>query len=774
MKRISLSVMGFVLVVMANAQVPSFIYAKQIGGNSDDNAYSTSIDASGNVYTAGNFGSVVDFDPGAATFNLDPSAGALFISKLDASGNFVWAKQFGGPVTHPLVMTTDASGNVYATGFFSGTVDFDPGAGVTNLIELAGTGGDIYILKLDVSGNFVWAKSMGGSLADVANSIAVDALGNVYTTGIFNGTADFDPGTGIFNLNTTLYANVFVSKLDAAGNFVWAKNIDGTYNAIGNAIAVDASGNVYATGRFGGTADFDPGAGVSDLTAAGSSVTVFDVFILKLDVTGNFVWARNFGGIQEEDGYAIAADASGNVYTTGIFSGTVDFDPSASTFNLISVGKTNIFISKLDATGNFVWAKSFGGAGGAAYSLKLDPTGNVYATGIFSGTADFDPGIGTANLKGDVSNTADIFVSKLDNAGNYAWAVSVGGGGDDIAQSIAIDATGNLCVVGYFTGLADFNPGSGVFNLSGFFNDVFILKLGAAAAASISITKQPSASTVCSGTNSAFTTAATGTTNIIYQWQFSSTLTGTYNDITNGRGYSNVATASLSVNTTGSFGAGFYRCKVSGDLAATVLTNAAQLYFLTSGCNAPVIATVPLATQVEGKIVLNLVPLITTTGTLDVNSIKIITQPSSGALAKIVNGVLNIDYAGRLFSGAESIQIEACNINGACSQQVFSIEVSDTPPLNKIMVYNAVSPNGDKLNEFFRVENIQSLSTPNQVMIYNRWGDEVFSISDYDNNTRVFAGLTNGGSKLPSGTYFYKIILPIMGKTMTGFLSLKY
>jgi hypothetical protein len=186
----------------------------------------------------------------------------------------------------------------------------------------------------------------------------------------------------------------------------------------------------------------------------------------------------------------------------------------------------------------------------------------------------------------------------------------------------------------------------------------------------------------------------------------------------------------------------------------------------TAGCE-PVIATANLVTQVEGIIILDLKPLITTTGTLDVSSIKTKSLPSSGAAATIANGVLTIDYKGKSFSGIESIVIEACNTNGICSQQTFNIEV-----MGDIVVYNAVSPDGK--NPILRLEFIDTLSPKNQVSIYNRWGDEVFSISDYDNKTRVFAGLTNSGSKLPSGTYFYKIVLSSTGKTMTGFLALKY
>ena len=154
---------------------------------------------------------------------------------------------------------------------------------------------------------------------------------------------------------------------------------------------MDSSGNVYTTGYFFFDVDFDPGAGSTELTSAGSN----DVFVSKLDPLGNFVWAKRFGGPSSQVSFSIAVDDSGNVYTTGYFQGTADFDPGSGTSNLTSVGSEDVFVSKLNSVGNFVWAKSFGGIG---YSVAVDSSGNVYTTGYFAGTEDFDPGAGTSNI----------------------------------------------------------------------------------------------------------------------------------------------------------------------------------------------------------------------------------------------------------------------------------------------------------------------------------------------------------------------------------------
>jgi gliding motility-associated-like protein len=193
---------------------------------------------------------------------------------------------------------------------------------------------------------------------------------------------------------------------------------------------------------------------------------------------------------------------------------------------------------------------------------------------------------------------------------------------------------------------------------------------------------------------------------------------------------------------------------------------------INTGCIPPTIDSKPLATPIGGKILLDLVPLIKTAANtvLDTASIKLITKPSSGGVASISSkGILTIDYKGIKFSGFDNLIIQACDKTGSCAQQTFKIEVA-----GDVLVFNAVSPDGNGKNDFFRLEYIDVLSPKNQVSIYNRWGDEVSFITDYNNDTRKFAGLTTDGTKLPSGTYFYKIALLATGEIKTGYLELKY
>jgi hypothetical protein len=329
----------------------NLVYAKSWGGTLSDVGLAIAIDASNNVHTTGYYqGANVDFDPGAGTYTLSAANtnAEIFVSKLDATGNFLWAKSMGGTgIDQGTSIALDASGNVYTTGYFAGTADFDPGVGVTSYSTATVSNQDVFISKLDVTGNFVWAKQFTGSSGGrLAYGIALDALGDVYTTGNFNNNTDFDPSAAFFTLMPISPNNteIFISKLTSAGNFVWAKKIGDTGFDRGYAIDVDAGNNVYITGYFQDSPDFDPGTGTFSLTASGTST---DAFITKLTSAGNFVSAVQFTGPSSQSGYGINIDINNNILTAGTLIGTGDFDPGVGTYTVTAVGSTGGFIAKL-------------------------------------------------------------------------------------------------------------------------------------------------------------------------------------------------------------------------------------------------------------------------------------------------------------------------------------------------------------------------------------------------------------------------------------------
>jgi len=234
-----------------------------------------------------------------------------------------------------------------------------------------------------------WAKGMGHEVNyEACYGLAVDASGNSYVTGTFSGTVDFDPGPSIYNLSSNGSNDIFISKFDKQGNFIWAKKIGGSNDDWASSIAVDVYGDILITGSFQSTSDFDPGNGVFNLTSAG----YYDLFLLKLNSYGNFIWAKRVGGgTSHEKGYGLTVDGSGSIYMTGFYGGIVDFDPGPGTYNLPTSGAEESFICKFDQAGNLMWAKNISGrAAEIGSSIALDSFGNVYCTGLFYGHTDFD------------------------------------------------------------------------------------------------------------------------------------------------------------------------------------------------------------------------------------------------------------------------------------------------------------------------------------------------------------------------------------------------
>ena len=462
------------LVFLLHGQKVTFQWAKQMRGSDPvgSRGFAVGTDASGNVYTTGLFKGRVDFDPGPGIYSLDPlGTDDIYISKLDSAGTFLWVKQMdvissAAITAKSKAIAIDAAGNVFITG------DFSDG----NLRRKC------FVSKLDPSGNPLWTKQLGESSS--GSSIKVDGGGNVYTAGLCSGQSDFDPGPGVFNIGD-FGSMLFVSKLDLNGNFIWAKEIkgyqfgNGIYGQISDEASIDLDGlnNICISGSFFGIVDFDPGAGLFNLSSTGNTGAK-DIFVLKLATDGSFLWAKQMGGIDVDLGISVAADGSGNIYTAGNFRGTADFDPGSDVYNLIAGnGAPNTFISKLDGSGNFIWARQVVGDLQWCYSATLDKSANLYITGYFASTLDFDPGPGIYNLS---PTGFDVFVSKINTDGNFVWAKQLEGAGTIIANSIVVDTWGDVYTTGYFfSGQVDFDPGPGTFYLTSADGDnIFVHKMG--------------------------------------------------------------------------------------------------------------------------------------------------------------------------------------------------------------------------------------------------------------------------------------------------------
>jgi len=287
--------------------------------------------------------------------------------------------------------------------------------------------------------NWLWAKSAEGSGIETGRSIATDAAGNVVAIGEF-GTPSITFGTTVLTNAGILSTNsrdIFIVKYDSVGNMLWVKSAGGDGEDYGSSICTDANGNIFVTGNFS-----------SDSITFGTFTlfndTVWSMYVVKYDPSGNVLWAKTAKSLWTNDGQGISTDASGNVVVTGGF-----YEPWVifGSDTLTSVGSQDFFVVKYDSSGNLLWAKS---AGGNSYefikSVSVDASGNILVTGCFqSSSISFDTTTTLFN-----AGNLDIFIVKYDASGNVLWAKSSGGSDDESGTSVFTDSSNNILVTGYF------------------------------------------------------------------------------------------------------------------------------------------------------------------------------------------------------------------------------------------------------------------------------------------------------------------------------------
>lgn len=394
--------------------------------------------------------------------------GIIFTPLFLSGQNYQWVNGIGGTtIDQGSGIVLDTDGNAYLVGSFQGTVDFDAGVDTSEWTSVLK---DIFVAKYDSLGNHQWALAFGSDQNDEARSIAIDDLGYIYLTGNFADSIDFDPGPGTAMLYAEGFKDSFIAKYDADGNYMWAIDIGGPAADDGYQVQVDGLGNLYATGWFSDSCDFDAGPDTAHGYSNGSS----DIYIAKYDTGGNWLWHVTAGSTNLDQGYALTTDASGNVFVTGIFIGSVDFDPTFGFAVLSSPSNANTFIAKYNSIGSLVWAKNIGGpSSDQGNGIWWDSSDALYLTGLFGGTADFDPNAGTAALT--ATALSDIFIAKYSNTGAYVWAQNFGGGSTNAGAAIRTDGDGKVYVAGHFGGTADFDPGPDVIELnSAGGDDIFV------------------------------------------------------------------------------------------------------------------------------------------------------------------------------------------------------------------------------------------------------------------------------------------------------------
>ena len=398
-------------------------------------------DNNGNTFQAVGYKGSISF--GSHTVNAaSPTTYAYAIVKFNAEGVAQWVVNAGSGIGNISGMAADVNGNLYITGWFSGSITF----GSTTLTNV-GTS-DVLVVKLNNSGAWVWAKSFGGTGDAKGGGIDTDSAGNVFINGSFRSMT-----IGSTVLTSVGLDDLFVMKLDSTGSFIWVNKVGGTGNEYiqptGNNLAVDAAGNSYVVGE----------AGVDPVTVNGTTLTGSggaDLLIAKFDSSGAAIWGARAGSTLSDQMNGVVIDAQGNAFITGLVRGSTTFGSTT----LTSYGLRDGFIAKINSAGVWQWATSFGSVGNEyVYGVAIDREGGPVIVGSF--TSSITHGATTLTT----SRRDDGYVAKLNSSGTFQWAKTAGGTGADEFSGVGISSDGNILVSGYFSGSSTVSIGGGTLTI---------------------------------------------------------------------------------------------------------------------------------------------------------------------------------------------------------------------------------------------------------------------------------------------------------------------
>lgn len=411
--------------------------------------FACATDASGNVYMGGHVNGPTDMDPGPGeAFTTGESLNAnIFLVKYGPSGNYIWHVEIPGTtVEMPSDLCLDGQGGILMTGFLSGITEWGHGP---NVITIVASGyNDGFVAKFDTTGAFQWVRQLGAGLVDEATGVAVDEADNVYVTGYFGSTVDFDPGPGVASVEFQGgVQDAYLAKYSPSGDLFWVRGLQGVGAQTAQAVACDEAGAVYVAGQFAGATALGPGASGVVSGAGGEG------FLCKYSVDGDFVWAKSFGGPLNEKTDVVLADGQGHLYLFGRFGSTADLDPGPAISSHTSVGvEYAAFYTKLDTSGQALWVRTLqantleAGSG----DIAVDGDGNVYLTGNFNTQMDLDPGTGAFLVNAPFPN--DHFLVKLDSTGTFRWGQTIiTSDVFDTADALCTDSEGNVFVSGSFS-----------------------------------------------------------------------------------------------------------------------------------------------------------------------------------------------------------------------------------------------------------------------------------------------------------------------------------
>lgn len=437
------------------AQDFSLEWAESVGGSGDENANNIRVTATGDIYVVGEFHGTVNFAPSGPTVERTSVGGEdVFLARYDSSGALVWVRSFGSVSNDNGTGLALKGGSVYICGRFDDSVDFDPD-GIGDTHSSAGSA-DAFLTKYGSDGTYQWTRTWGGGGADAGLRVCAGPSDEVYVVGTFSGTVDFDPDAlETDDCSSQGGKDVFLSRFDDAGVHQWVRCFGGVFDDTAQGLVVDAAGNSFVAGDFRDSVDFDPGPGIDSHTSNGDR----DLFLVSFDSGGLYRWAQTVGGTDHDEAREAGIDLLGNVYVTGEFRSTVDFDPGAGLDECVSNGDADAFLTKYDGDGSYLWTRCWGGLGEEIGFAAVIEAGVVYVSGVFAQSVDFDPGptVDTRISSGD----PDGFLCRYGDNGAYIDVRVIGGIGFDYYRGVGFDAGRNLYALGGISNTVDLDPGPG-------------------------------------------------------------------------------------------------------------------------------------------------------------------------------------------------------------------------------------------------------------------------------------------------------------------------
>jgi gliding motility-associated-like protein len=754
---------------------PQLYWYTFFGGDDWDECFSTDTDENGNIFITGytrseNFpvqdpgGSAYYWADGGDISFFQPNVD-MYVLKFSASANLLWATYYGGiGQDFPYAIETDIDGNVFVTGW-TDSGDFPSQSAGADCYYQPTTGGDRdgFITKFQNDGTRLWASYYGGSGLDYGHGLSTDLQGNVWVTGSTD-SYNFPTQTAgsFFQATNSGGSDAFILKFNSACVRVLATYYGGSGNDEGHSISIDSSGNAFFTGQtFSDNFSTQTNGGFLQSSYGGAG----DVFILKFAENGNRIWATYYGGIGYDTGISMCNDTEGNLFVLGSSEST-DFPlQNAGTFfqGTFAGGFSDAYFLKFNNDGVRLWATLMGGSETEEFwtfdNLDIDQCNNVF----FSFTRSFDPlsaieaatpnysfpyttnAISAPFFLENPSFSSEPILGRFTNDGDLQWCSYMGGSGSETRTCIAIDQ--NNAIIFCSITEADAHcpleaslfpltdPGAGAFydntiqNDGGDQKEMIISKLQMPQLQTNTNSVLPITCTTCDGSIAINVTSGDGM--FTYDWS-------------NGVSQSNISDTSSMINN---LCPGNYSVIVSNvnycNLSDTItITLGAQTGGLT------IDATPDISTITEG----NTVQLIAT------GAVSYTWNPSSSLTCFDCPNPIAQPSTSTIYI------VTATDTDGCTGSDTVVVNVMPFPQPN-FESPNVITPNSDGANDVFTISNLPDYT---EIIIFNRWGNVVFSSDNYQNN---WDGKDNSGRALMDGVYTYKFTTEV-GKTGHGFVHL--